>query len=83
MYKHFVKPGYQRISKNLTIFSDDDEKESKLNSRLVILDRGEKEKKEKKKDKKDKKDKKEKKETKDNKDKKDKKDKKGKKYSKN
>ena len=81
LYKHFVKPGYQRISKNLTIFSDDDEKEGKLNSEFLSLDmKGKKsEEKKKKKDKKDKKDKKHKKEKKEKKEKKDKKEKKEKK----
>ena len=34
LYKHFVRPGWKRVNKKLTVFADDDEKAS---SRYGIL----------------------------------------------
>ena len=28
LYKHFVRPGWKRVNKKLTVFADDDEKAS-------------------------------------------------------
>ena len=40
LYKHFVKPGYKRVIKNLTVFEDEDEKPKSVYFRLIIMYRG-------------------------------------------
>ncbi|KAK8831266.1 hypothetical protein WA577_003435 [Blastocystis sp. JDR] len=83
LYKHFVKPGYKRVIKNLTVFEDEDEKPKQEEEKKEDKkEKKEKKHKKDKKDKKEKKDKKDKKHKKDKKDKKEKKDKKDKKHKK-